>query len=131
MPPASSEKTMGMASHLLSFCGFVIPYIGSLLGPLVLWFLKKDQSKAVRDEGRKSVNFQATFLVVTTAVLILMTISSLVPIINILMSFLGLLAIVALCIANIVLVIIATIKFNSGKKFQYPFSYDFLKLLKQ
>jgi len=56
MPPASSEKTMGMASHLLSFCGFVIPYIGSLLGPLVLWFLKKDQSKAVRDEGRKSVS---------------------------------------------------------------------------
>jgi uncharacterized Tic20 family protein len=42
------EKTMAMLCHLLALAGLVIPF-GNILGPLIVWLMKKDTSELVND----------------------------------------------------------------------------------
>ena len=51
-----------MFCHLLGFANYLIP-LGGILGPLVLWMLKKDESRDVDEQGRESVNFQITMAI--------------------------------------------------------------------
>lgn len=49
---------MAMLCHLLAiFTGFI--------GPLILWLIKKDQSRYIDFHGREAVNFQITLFIVT------------------------------------------------------------------
>src|SRR5262245_42355555 len=62
-PPApgthsADEKQWAMFCHLAAFAGLVILGIGQILGPLVIWLIKKDTMPFVNQEGKESVNFQ-------------------------------------------------------------------------
>lgn len=68
-PPPTSPKpdrTMPMLCHLASFAAFVIP-LGNVLGPLIVWMMKKDQDPDVDRHGRASMNFQITTMIVFLA----------------------------------------------------------------
>src|SRR5690242_19907337 len=62
IPKDSSDRTMGMLCHLLAFSGHFIPF-GHIIGPLVLWLIKKDDSPFVDDQGKESLNFQITMTI--------------------------------------------------------------------
>jgi hypothetical protein len=51
----TDEKTMGMLAHLLVGVTY-------LLGPLVSWAIKKDESPFVNDQGKEDMNFQITVI---------------------------------------------------------------------
>lgn len=53
--PPTDEKTMGMLAHLLVGVTY-------LLGPLVSWAIKKDESPFVNDQGKEDMNFQITVI---------------------------------------------------------------------
>ncbi|MGE5294476.1 MAG: DUF4870 domain-containing protein [Solirubrobacterales bacterium] len=110
-------RTWGMFAHLAGFGGIVIPAVGSIVGPLVIWLLKKDQYPFVDDQGKEALNFQITMLIygVVSALLWLLCIG----------TFLTL----ALAILDIVFIIIATIKANEGTRYRYP-KYLNLRLIK-
>src|SRR5262249_9029714 len=58
LPVAATQddKTMGMLCHLLgAFMGFI--------GPLIIWLIKKDQSKFVDDQGKEALNFHIVLLI--------------------------------------------------------------------
>ena len=42
------ERTMGMLCHLLALAGIIFPF-GNILGPLIVWLVKKDQYPFVND----------------------------------------------------------------------------------
>ena len=108
------EKTFGMLCHLLSFVCFLgIPF-GHLVGPLVMWVVKKDTSEFVDACGKESINFQIS-----------MTIYVLVcfPLCLILVGYFLLLAV---CIIGLICVIKASIKANEGELYRYPFTIRFL-----
>ena len=46
------EKTWGMIAHLSALAGFVIPF-GNLIGPLIVWLIKKDTMPFVDDQGKE------------------------------------------------------------------------------
>jgi len=101
------ERGLAMMCHLLSLTGFVIPF-GNVIGPLVIWLVKKDVSPAVDVAGRESLNFQLTlliFYVIAFALLFLAIGACLLPVIAVL---------------HVVFVIIATIKVNDGVHYRYP-----------
>src|SRR5713101_1507943 len=50
------DKTMGMICH---FLGIIL----GIIGPLIIWLIKKDQSKFVDDQGKEALNFQLTLLI--------------------------------------------------------------------
>lgn len=103
----AEERTMGMLCHLLAFSGYVIPF-GHLIGPLVMWLVKKDESAFVDANGKESLNFQITLTIawVVSGILCLVLI--------------GLLLLPVVFVGGIVLTIIASIKANEGKVYRYP-----------
>lgn len=108
------ERTWGMLCHLLAFSGYLIPF-GSVLGPLVIWMLKKDEMPFVDDQGKESLNFQLTMLiaVIVSAILCFVLI--------------GFLLLGVLIIFQIVVIIMAAIKANDGVKYRYPYTIRFIK----
>lgn len=101
------ERTWGMVAHLAALAGFIIPF-GNIIGPLVIWLMKKDESEFVDDQGKESLNFQIS-------VSIYCLVSALLIIILI-----GVFLLIAIGILMLVLVIVAAVKANSGEKFRYP-----------
>lgn len=108
------ERTWGMLCHLLAFSGFIIPF-GNIIGPLVIWLIKKDEMEFVNDQGKESLNFQLTMLLafIISAILMLVAI--------------GVLLMAILAIFNIVMIIIASIKANDGIRYRYPYAIRFFK----
>lgn len=60
--PSSEERAWAMLCHVSAFVGFVFP-LANVLGPLLVWMFKRDQMPLVREHGRESVNFQISYSV--------------------------------------------------------------------
>jgi len=105
--PTSDERTLGILSHILA----IVPGIG-ILGPLVIWLIKKDESQFVSANAKESLNFQITVFLV--AVILILTI-------------IGAFLLWALGILNAILVIIATIKASENKIYRYPINWRLIK----
>lgn len=112
--PTADEKQMAMFCHLAAFAGLIIPF-GSIVGPLVIWLTKKDQSAYIDYHGKEAVNFQITMAIAFFVSFILMFI------------FIGFLLIAGLAIFELVVIIIAAIKASEGADYQYPFNFRFIK----
>ena len=48
--PTQDEKNLALIMHVLSLVGF------SLIGPLIVWLVKKDESAFINAQGRENVN---------------------------------------------------------------------------
>ena len=110
----SEVRNWAMACHLSAFLAFVVPFVGSVIGPLIVWTVKKEESEFIAYHGKEALNFQLT-------VIIALLVSGLLSLI--LIGFL-LMAIVG--ITAIILTLIASIKASEGEYYKYPFS---LKLI--
>jgi uncharacterized Tic20 family protein len=104
----AEERTMGMLCHLLAFSGYLIPF-GHLIGPLVMWLVKKDESAFVDANGKESLNFQITVTIATVVSGILC------------LLLIGFLLLPVVIVGSLVLTIIASIKANEGTVYRYPF----------
>ena len=105
---------MGMFCHLAAFAGLIIPF-GSIIGPLVVWLTKKDQSEFIDHHGKESLNFQITMAIAFLVSFVLMII------------VIGIFLVIGLAIFELVVIIIAAIKANDGEHYQYPFAIRFIK----
>lgn len=52
-----------MLCHIAGLAGYVIPVVGNIVGPLVLWQLKKDEHPFVNEQGKEAVNFQISMAI--------------------------------------------------------------------
>jgi len=109
-------RMWAMFCHLSALAGFVVtvPFAG-VIGPLVLWLIKRDEFPFVNDQGKESVNFQismAVYYLVSVALAFLL---------------IGIPLLIALAVFNLVCVILATIKANEGECYRYPLCIRFIK----
>ena len=110
-----NEKQWGMLTHLTALATLVgIPF-GNIIGPLIIYLIKKDEFEFVDDQGKEVLNFQITWSVIfiVSAILIFVGI--------------GILMLIGFGIAWLVLVIVGTVAANKGQYYRYPFTYRFLK----
>jgi uncharacterized Tic20 family protein len=114
-PPVRQDRTLDATCHFLSFAGLIgIPF-GNILGPLILWAIKKDEMPSVNEHGKESVNFQLS-----------MTIYTIIAGLSILI-LIGFVLLPAIIVLNIVLVIIAGVKAANGEFYRYPLTIRFIK----
>lgn len=62
LPVSAQNKEVrqwAMLCHFAAFLGLVFPF-GSVLGPLILWQVKKDMDPLIDDQGKEALNFQLT-----------------------------------------------------------------------
>lgn len=97
-----------MGLHLSSLSGYIGVPFGSIVGPLVIWLIKKDQSAFIDENGKDALNFHLSML-------LYLIIS--IPLMFVLVGFISLLAIPIL---EIVFSIIAAVKASEGQWFRYP-----------
>ena len=71
--PDSEERSLGLIAHLAGYAGLVLPF-GSLLGPALIYWLKRDESAFVEDQAREALNFQITILLATIAAAVSMVV---------------------------------------------------------
>ena len=113
--PTKDERMWAMLCHLSAFVGLLgIPF-GHILGPLIIWLLKRDESPYVDAHGRESLNFQ-------TSMTIYLLIAGFFSVFLIGIPFL-----IALFIAGFVLVVIAAVKANDGQYYRYPMTIRLLR----
>lgn len=123
--PADARQ-MAMLAHLSALLGGIVTAgwagsLGCFIGPLVIWILKKDTMPFVDDQAKEALNFNLTVAIVFLALLLL----------SILTLGIGLIlavpAWIAVGIAWLVLVIIASVKANEGVAYRYPFALRLIK----
>jgi len=114
----AEARTWAMLCHLGALA-FYFSGVGHIVVPLIFWLLKKDQYALVDDQGKESLNFQIsiTIYAVVAAFLILTVI--LIPLVIVFW--------VALVIFDLVMIILAAIKANSGERYRYPLCIRFIK----
>ncbi|MBL8013041.1 MAG: DUF4870 domain-containing protein, partial [Candidatus Omnitrophica bacterium] len=57
------SRRWAMFCHLSALIGLLIP-CGSLIAPVIVWQAKKEVSSFVDQQGKESVNFQITMLII-------------------------------------------------------------------
>ena len=57
------DRTWDILCHLLALSGFVAVPLGNILGPLVIWLIKKEQLPSVDAHGKESLNFQISMTI--------------------------------------------------------------------
>jgi uncharacterized protein len=108
------ERMWGMLCHLSALSG-LITGAGFILGPLIVWLIKKDEYPFANEQGKESVNFQISMIIYSFISGLLMLI------------VIGVLMLVAIGIMEIVFVIMASLAANEGKPYRYPLTIRFIK----
>ncbi len=106
--PTSDERTMAILSHVLAL-------VANLLGPLIVYLIKKDESAYVREHAKESLNFQISMA-------ILACIS--VPLI---FFIIGVFMLMGIGILSLVCIIIASVKASDNKLYRYPLNFRLIK----
>ena len=123
-PPGSPEsraRTWNMLCHLSALAGFVIPF-GQLLGPLIVWQIKKNEIPSVDVHGKAALNFQIT---VTIAAFV--AAAAVVVLHFFCIGFLFVPVVGLIILAGVIFAIIAGIKANNGEDYKYPWSLELVK----
>lgn len=103
-----------MFCHLSAFAGYFFPF-GGIIGPVICWISRKDESEWVNSNGKASLNFQISMLLYIVLVIPLCFIIVGIPIL------------IALGILEFVCIIVASIRAAKGEVFKYPLSIPFIQ----
>jgi uncharacterized Tic20 family protein len=103
-----------MFCHFAAFLGLVFPF-GNLLGPLIVWQIKKDLDPFVDAQGKEALNFQISVALAALLCFLLMVV------------VIGFPLLLLVSVGALVLTIIAGIKANEGQAYRYPFSWRLVK----
>jgi uncharacterized Tic20 family protein len=110
----SRDRTWVILCHLAALTLFVgIPF-GNIIGPLVIWLLKKHESAEVDAHGKESLNFQISMSIYT----LLAGLSCFIII--------GIVLLPVALLVNAVLIVIASIKASNGEPYRYPLTIRFI-----
>lgn len=108
-------RMWAMICHLVGLAGVVIPFVGNIVAPLVVWQIKKDDYPFVDEQGKEAVNFQIS-----------MTIYGLI---SAALTFIcvGFFLLAAVVIVDLIFLLIAAVKANNGYHYRYPLTIRFIK----
>ena len=111
----SEIRTWCVLCHASALLGFFFHFLGHLLGPLIVWLIKRDVSAEIDANGKESLNFQISMLIynVIAAVFCLVLI--------------GFFFLAILWVLNAVFVIVASIQASDGKFYRYPITIRFIE----
>jgi uncharacterized Tic20 family protein len=124
-PAATSTRSWEVMCHLSSLIALIGVPFGNVLGPVLVWLIKRDASPGVDAHGKEAVNFHLSWtlywLVSTTVVGILC-----VFLIGLLLIPFLILAYLVGIVAMLILSIVAAVKAGNGQLYRYPLTIRFL-----
>ena len=110
---SADDKTWGILIHLSQFAGYAIP-LGGYLVPIVLWLVKRKDSRTIDEHGRVIINWLITQLILLAIAIPLCFV------------FIGIPLLFGILLAGVVFAIIGTVRAADGIVWRYPMSLDVL-----
>ena len=104
-----------MFCHLGGLAGLLIPVIGNIVTPLVIWQIKKDDFPFVDEQGKEAVNFQISMSIYAAIAAVLI------------LACVGVVLLPTIVIIDLVFLLIAAVKANNGQHYRYPLTIRFIK----
>jgi len=108
MMSPQDERMWAALCHLAALAGLTAAGLMGILGPLIVWMLKKDQSPLVDDQGKEAVNFQLSMLIYGLICVPTLCLG------------IGFILLPSLVVLNVVLTIVAAVQANQGVAYRYP-----------
>jgi len=122
VPPGPGSKEINkdarqwaMFCHLAGLAGLLIPVIGNIVAPLIIWQIKKDEHPFVDEQGKGAVNFQISMSIYMAAAGLLC------------FACVGFFLLPAVVIVDLIFLLIAAVKANNGEHYRYPLTIRFIK----
>jgi uncharacterized Tic20 family protein len=116
--PSKDERMWAMFAHLSAFAIYFTG-LGHVLGPLIIWMVKRDTSSFINDQGKESLNFQISLTIYGIGALILCM--------TVILAIIGIPILIALGVFQVVMIIIAAMKANDGVAYRYPLNLRLIK----
>lgn len=118
------DRTYSTLMHLTLLGHIVIPYL-AIIGLIVMWSIKKKESRYIADHGREAVNFQISLILYS---LILPIIA--IPI-GLLLFVVGVaitvpIAVIFPYVLGLIGMVLAAMAANRGEMYRYPMTIRFL-----
>jgi len=104
-----------MLCHLSALVAYIGVPLGHVIGPLVVWLIKKDQYSLVDDQGKEALNFQISVTIYGIAAGLLIFL------------LIGFVLLPAVIIFDLVMTIVGAVKANQGIAYRYPLCIRFVK----
>jgi len=107
-PPSQDDRMMGMFIYLISF-------FTAIIGPLIIWLIKKDESEFVNFHGKEYFNFFISYTVYLFVGSLLMII------------LIGLIIVPILAVMYLIFTFIALYKAYNGEHYRIPLIFRIIK----
>lgn len=142
-PYRSSEHTQMIKvneqdARLMSMLIYLLSLFTSFIGPLVIWLLKRNESKLVDQAGKSYFNYYISYFIYSIVGVILVYFSifltafneeiSIIQVIAIVCCVIIIIALFVLSILSFIFTIIGCIKYMSGKVYKIPLSFSFFQI---
>jgi uncharacterized protein len=114
MSEPGNVRSWCAACHLSALAGFIVPALGHIFGPLIVWLVKRSESSEIDAHGKEALNFQISMLIYNVIAGILCLV------------LIGFVLLAILHILNVVFVIIAALRAGEGQFYRYPFTIRFI-----
>jgi uncharacterized Tic20 family protein len=129
-------RTWSMLCHISALAGLFFG-LGNVIGPLLVWQIKKNELPEIEPHGKEALNFQITILIINivAGILFIGFLGAAFGIGRIWRSPFSLLGggfgigsiIIIINLAAFILAVIAGLKANNGEFYKYPFAIRFIK----
>jgi uncharacterized protein len=112
---SADERTWAMVAHFSALAAFFVLVLGGVLGPLVVWLVKREHSAFVAEAAKEAINFNIAVLLAGLVCL---------PLIFV---FIGIPLIAVIFVYWLVMIVVAGIKASEGVHYRYPISLRVVK----
>lgn len=112
--PDADARMWATLCHLSAFTMYFTG-VGFIIGPLIIWLIKKDAHPFIDDQGKESLNFEIS-------ILIYYAISGVA-----IFCVIGVPMLLILHVLHLVFIIIAAVKANGGEYYRYPLTIRLIK----
>ncbi len=106
---SKDERNWAMIAHLSALL-FLVSGIGGILGPLIVYLIRRDDMPFAAQQAKEALNFQITMFLLGIVAWILVLV------------LIGFVMLAILCVIDVVLTVIAAIKAGEGVAYRYPFN---------
>jgi uncharacterized protein len=100
-PVAEEERLWALLAHLAFLVGLAV------LGPLIIWLIKKDASPFIEDQAKEALNFQLTCLVISLVAAA---------------TCVGWPLAVVVAVVGVIYSVLAGIDSYKGRRYRYPYT---------
>ena len=123
-PPAltSDERMWACLGHLSALSGILTSFIGNIVGPLIVWQVKKDTMPVAAEQAKEALNFNISWFIwglLLTAVMFALML--------VVVGFLLIPLVAIYPIVWFVFSVIGGLKANEGKAYRYPLTIRFIQ----